>query len=282
MVSLSRFLHSLFSSLHIVYAFTKSDITTILGPVIFYALVSSPAFHYSHMPVLVGWVWIYLLQFCTSNQVVSVFEDNHNKPDRPIPAGLISIQSTQILRWSLFLLCLWSSWYLQVLLPGILMSIAFILYNEMHYDSHWLSKNILNSIGIVSFNTGAAAIAQGNAFSIPDTHICFTSCVNLLLIASTIQVQDFRDVVGDRIQGRATLPAIFPNLSRIITSILISVWSFELSILWRVSGVGATIYVIFGLYISGRIEFQRSQAEDKCTLGLYMVSDLCVYCNYIC
>lgn len=86
-------------------------------------------------------------------------EDAENKPYRPIPAGLITVKATRVLRWSLFPLCLGVSWACGVIYPGISLSLAFIVYNELGLDSYWYTKNFLNAIGIVSWNVGAANIA---------------------------------------------------------------------------------------------------------------------------
>jgi hypothetical protein len=42
---------------------------------------------------------------------------------------------------------------------GISLAIAFIVYNELHLHSHWLTRNACNAWGYASFNAGASAIA---------------------------------------------------------------------------------------------------------------------------
>ncbi|KAJ7577363.1 hypothetical protein C8J56DRAFT_798699 [Mycena floridula] len=222
------------SVVRIAYAFTKSDYKTIIGPVIFYALMSSPRLYLSSLPALAVWVWLYLLQFCAANQMNGAEEDAQNKPYRPIPAGLISIETTRALRWALVPVCLWLSWIFRVIYPGICLSLAFIIYNELGLDSYWYTKNILNAIGIVSWNVGAAKISASGTVRFdslvslglmrgqpgvlfPNPDVWIAPYLSTLLIASTIHVQDFRDEKGDRLQDRVSLRYYMVSLDPILT-----------------------------------------------------------------
>ncbi|KAJ7580537.1 hypothetical protein C8J56DRAFT_1006464 [Mycena floridula] len=248
------------SVVRIAYAFTKSDYKTIIGPVIFYALMSSPRLHLSNIPALVVWVWLHLLQACAANQMNAL--STH-------PCGRISIETTRVLRWALVPVCLWLSWIFKVIYPGISLSLALIIYNELGLDSYWYTKNILNAIGIVSWNVGGAKIAALGT-------IRFNYLVSLRLKrrqpASTIHVQDFRDEKGDRLQGRITFPVVMPEFSRYMTFILIVSWSVGLSIFWRVPITAAVLFIMFGFYLAGRVVVLRSENQDKVSLRYYMVS----------
>jgi 4-hydroxybenzoate polyprenyltransferase len=107
------------------------------------------------------WTWLHLLQFCVSNQSQNPGEDVLNKPWRPIPSGIVSVLNARILRWILLPLCLSLSisMSLEALLQSTSLAIGFIVYNELHLDSHWLMRNACNAWGYASFNAGASAIA---------------------------------------------------------------------------------------------------------------------------
>jgi 4-hydroxybenzoate polyprenyltransferase len=128
---------------------------------IVYGLLAAPRLSLVHLPRLVVWVWLYLLQFCAANQKFSPEEDALNKPYRPIPAGLISVEATVVLRWLLVPVCLGLSFAYDIVYPGLSLTIAFIVYNELGFDSAWYTKNFLNAVGLVSWNIGAAKIAGG-------------------------------------------------------------------------------------------------------------------------
>ncbi|KAJ6481217.1 UbiA prenyltransferase family [Mycena vitilis] len=262
-----------------VFNFTRSDYKTIFFPVIFYGLAATPKILFGRLPLLALWVWLHLLQFCTANQMFSRQEDSINKPYRPIPAGLISVRNTKILRWILVPACLSLSWTCDVLYPGISLAVAFGLYNEFGLDSVFYTKNVLNAIGIVSWNVGAAKIA-GAGFHEPGSIQYIAPYICTFLIATTIHVQDFRDEAGDRQQGRRTFPVLLPALSRQVTFVLMSGWSFGLAAFWARSfaPVPMTIFVLTGTYIGVRVLTQRTEPEDKVTLRFYMVrqSAMCV------
>lgn len=86
-------------------------------------------------------------------------------------------------------------------------------------------------------------------------------------------MQDFRDEAGDRLQGRITFPVVMPVFSRRMTAVLLVVWSVGLAAYWNLDRIIASSYVALGLYIAMRVLQQRTEAEDKVSLRIYMVSD---------
>ncbi|KAJ7446936.1 UbiA prenyltransferase family-domain-containing protein [Mycena galericulata] len=260
--------------LHISYAFTRSDFKTVVFPVLCYGLMASPSVEFRRIPLLILWIWIHLLQFTAANQMLSHDEDALNKPYRPIPAGLITTEQTRVLRWVLVPICLFISVTSDVFYPGLSLAVAFIAYNELGLDNHWFTKNLLNAIGLVSWNIGAANISSGGqAFKNEECWVA--PYFSAALIISTIHIQDFRDVVGDRKAGRTTFPIAMPEYSRWITFILLSSWSLGLSLYWSLGVIKTSIFVLFGVFIGTRILCQRTEFDDKVSLRLFMIW-LCV------
>jgi hypothetical protein len=158
-----------------LYLFTRSDLKTIVLPVVCLPLILIPriinclqiVFAYlsasdtspERMLCAVLWTWLHLLQFCVSNQSLNPEEDTLNKPWRPIPSGVVSVVNARILRWILLPICLSLSISLEAHWQGISLAIAFIVHNELHLHSHWLMRNACNAWGYASFNAGASAIA---------------------------------------------------------------------------------------------------------------------------
>lgn len=221
----------------------------------FYAYMSAkPSLYSLQIPRAALWLWLHLLQFCIANQVLSPEEDALNKPYRPIPSKLISVTAACVLRWSLAPVCLGVSWAYGLLGNGVGLMFAFVLYNELGLDSYWLSKNLLNAVGSVLWNVGAAKIASSGNYSLRLPHICvnllFLNRVGLsnspsthhrawmapyvvaLLVTTTSHIQDFRDEAGDLKQGRLTLPILMPRTSRAVTPVILTSWSFGLVYLW--------------------------------------------------
>lgn len=96
--------------------------------------------------------------------------------------------------------------------------------------------------------------------------------ISTALIASTIHVQDFRDEVGDRNQGRMTFPIAMPEFSRRMTFVLLITWSLALVVYWALPPVVSAAYVLLGLYLATRVMWLRAENADKTSLQIYMVS----------
>lgn len=165
-----------------LYLFTKSDIKTILIPVVrsqrrrlpndvtqpfsqtVFGAVSAPSRDPRSLLLTATWVWLNLLQCDVSNQSTpgSAAEDAANKPWRPIPAGRLTIDAARMLRWALLLICLAVSCAWGATIPGIALAVLFWGYSELGCDSaHWSLKNAFNALGYGAFNLGATCVASG-------------------------------------------------------------------------------------------------------------------------
>lgn len=164
-----------------LFLFTKSDVKTILIPIVShletlvenyvlsgcnqsaFAVLAAPRFPSTRISHILVWVWLHLLQFCVSNQVLSVDEDRENKPWRPLPARRISIRTTRWMRWFLFYTCLLLSFKQDCLIAGTCLTMGIYLNNDMQLDRHWLPRNLCCGLGYWAFNHGATLVACDGA-----------------------------------------------------------------------------------------------------------------------
>ena len=163
---------------HTAFLFTKSDIKTILIPIVCskslayncsqsinpvgqtsFGLIAAKCTSLHTGLLAVAWVWLYLLQFCVSNQSISPDEDALNKPWRPIPSGRITVSDSRWLRWMLLFACLILSFHHNVIGPAVALTLGIWINNELRLDNHWLTRGICNALGYASFNAGATAMA---------------------------------------------------------------------------------------------------------------------------
>ena len=127
-----------------------------------FGTLAAPNPSWNRLPHIMVWLWLFLLQFCISNQSLSVDEDTANKPWRPIPAQRISITSALWLRWMLLPLCLLISIAVYgVIQPALALTVFIVLYNEAKFNVHWIMRNVFNGLLGVSFTFGATHIACG-------------------------------------------------------------------------------------------------------------------------
>ncbi|KAH9017383.1 UbiA prenyltransferase family-domain-containing protein [Lactarius pseudohatsudake] len=253
----------------ILYLFTRSDLKTIVLPVTFFAYLASPSTTPDRMLFAMLWTWLHLLQFCVSNQSLDPEEDSSNKPWRPIPSSLISVDNARNLRWMLLPLCISVSVRLEVYWQGMSLALAFLAHNEFGLHSHLFMRNICNAWGYASFNAGAFAIASGQSTVTTRTMISFA--INSLIIISTIYAQDFRDEVGDKRMGRQTIPILWPKGSRIGIFMVLAAWSICLS--WA-CGLGSFFSVLFcawAIFVGLRFFQKRTAEADQRSYRYYNI-----------
>lgn len=57
-----------------------------------------------------------------------------------------------------------------------------------------------------------------------------------------------------------------------MTFVLLMLWTFTLALFWDIDRLHAVAYTMLGTYLSLRLLNQRTEAEDKVSLQIYMVS----------
>lgn len=258
-------------ALKTLFLFTKSDFKTIIAPVLVIILsLNTPS------PLLilqsVFWTWLHVLQCALANQTLSPEEDALNKPDRPIPSGRISQQDARLLRWLCIIPCLALSFSYGIVVfkASAWLSIFLYIYNELSFNAHWLSRNLLNGAGLACFEIGATLITADD-----NTRLAPAAIKAIILSSSvfvtTIHTQDFKDVLGDKEIGRTTLPLIFPKASRISILVLLPLWSFLLQWLWGTNQIVSYFLVALSIIIGGRFVFKTSVLADQRSFLLYNV-----------
>ena len=103
-----------------------------------------------------------------------------------------------------------------------------------------------------------------------DTRLSILCCVGV--VTTTIHAEDFKDVVGDSLIGRKTLPIIAPAFTRYSFPFLTVGWSILLCMLWRLSLIVTVAYVALGMLVGYRFAIYNSVKEDQKSFYLYCVS----------
>ncbi|KAK0496615.1 hypothetical protein EDD18DRAFT_1074126 [Armillaria luteobubalina] len=253
-----------------LFLFVQSDLKTTFFPVILFAATSSsdPPKIYSIVRASI-WIYLHLLQFCISNQLIGEAEDLKNKPWRPIAARRISRSKARVLRWVLAVVCLFLSYLFSVVRPSFLLTIGILMSNELRFDAHWFGKNVTNALGYYSFQAGACNHGMlGDSIS----EAIFRGA---LIVLTTIHAQDFQDVPGDRIQGRKTLPIVAPTASR-ISMILLLMWSMWLGAISQ-TAVAQSYLILAAIVVGGRFMLFRTVTADHISYILYNVRCLLIY-----
>jgi len=107
-----------------------------------------------------------------------------------------------------------------------------------------------------------------------DNPILLAIAVNGLIILTTIHAQDFYDEIGDRLQGRKTLPIVWPEASRTLMLVMTLTWSLGLLSISPVNYLYATAFFYLGALVGMRFYFQRDIVSDTSSYLYYNVSML--------
>lgn len=141
---------TLSSELYLSYRFIWRDLSTTLIPAGIFTIAAfkqraDSTFKELFFIVLVSLIynWLYIYSFNIANQLEGRLEDRINNPDRPLSAGLVSVQGARI-RWivvtSLFAM---TGCYLGFLKWTLLWITCIVLYNFLGWSRSWFLKNLI-------------------------------------------------------------------------------------------------------------------------------------------
>ena len=218
------------------------------------------------------WTWVTVLQFCLHNQRLgeSIKEDRLNKPWRPLPAGRLAESKVKYVMIATYTATFLSSLYFGGFKQSAMLTILDIWYNDLGASENVILRNTMNASGYLCFLSGALEVAVGSS----DLFQWTTAMKWLVLIGavifSTIHIQDFRDVPGDLLRRRRTMPIILGDgLSRWTVVVGIFFWSWVCPSFWQVGLGGFVLPVIIGGVIVFRILAQRTIKHDRLTYKIW-------------
>ncbi|KAK7941423.1 uncharacterized protein PG986_013810 [Apiospora aurea] len=210
----------IFKSSLLIWQFTESDFATFLGPDTAFGIFGavrggrlssgippSLAEILWRLPLVVVYNWANLLCFNIANQWEprSVEEDRLNKPWRPLPMGNITSQQARHAVLALVPATLWLNYCLGVYAQGTVIHVIIWLYNGLGGSDEPFVREILISAGYAMFNGGSLQIALGREAHINSNGVIWTAVISGVIV-TTMQIQDLKDLAGDRLRQRKTLP----------------------------------------------------------------------------
>ncbi|KAH7435372.1 hypothetical protein KP509_06G062100 [Ceratopteris richardii] len=227
------------------------------------------------------WTWLFIYVFTPANQTQSARnggEDSTNKPSRPIPLKLVTINRAF---WRLGFVCTTFVLYGMYLGSGLLstawVACALILnFIDASLNSlHWLIEPIVMMVGIVVINMVNISIVAPSFINYPT--LIFMAAIAKALGLFGSSIQDHRDVEGDRLSGgRVTLPILLGNMpSRLVTNILLlCCWATlhaSLAYLNRPFNAATSfVILVWCLLLCFRTWTLQSPSEDHKTYSLFV------------
>lgn len=273
--------------LHTLYLFTCNDFLTILIMPLTNTLLSLFAAStlgikipetYPEIVLRIAlslvWCWGTLLGNVIHNQrhPDSILEDCANKPWRPIPSKRITPEQSRNLLFAVYAIMTLFSFQFGGLRSFLWHALWCIWYNEWGGSGSLILRNYLNAAGISCFLLGPLEIVTCNQSGlVVDSPKILPWFVMIgLVIFTTIQVQDFRDKVGDALLGRRTLPLVCGDgYARFITVIWVAFWSFVLPAVWNSGVAGLCLSLSLGGFMLCTLVFDRRVEGDKRAMKIW-------------
>lgn len=233
------------------------------------------------------WNWTNLALFDLANQRLpgSIAEDIINKPDRPIPMGLLSAHSAR--RALLFGIpfAVTASY----LVLGAWIETLFIIsltwmYNDLGGgDDNFVLRNAIISIAYGAYNHGSVKVAGGQQAT-PVFSTLGRTWVGLisLVIFTTMHIQDLKDTAGDEVRGRRSAMLVLGDrFARWTLAVPIAFWSFAcpwfIGLYPRKRSPTSLASVGLGLYISYRVLWLKSKENDATSWKLWAAWLIIIY-----
>jgi 4-hydroxybenzoate polyprenyltransferase len=196
--------------------------------------------------------------FDIANTTTSVEEDKLNKPHRPIPSGLMTVRQAQnrwLVSWCLgpvIMALLYGEWPAFYMTLGQVWVFGFYVWPAYR---HWLTKSTMVTgatfIMLRLLNSILWYIEEWRMSVVPDLIVCVWTI-------TTIHLQDFRDMGGDYITHKATIPLMFSPKGRIKLRQMTAAILFTgnaISLLWVLKRAQYGCALLTGLffYVSSNI-----------------------------
>ncbi len=272
------------------YQFIRNDLTVTIVPT---SLLMGLALFQSEVTLFDGllrfasglvYFSLFIYTFCLSNQLVGLAEDRINKPDRPLPSGLVSKEGARRRYVAATILFLAFAGWLSVLPWALSWVLITVVHNFTAAGKNWFVKScLLMGLGVwVQLAAGWALV---------DDHGISEGLPWIVVVATVVfvgtPIQDLRDVEGDQAIGRKTFPIVFGmGTSRIILAIVFVLLGLgtSLTYLWLIGFSLSLVHLACLLLLLGwngwiahRVLSKRTPKQDDKTYKLFAL----LYCLLI-
>ncbi|KAJ7843120.1 UbiA prenyltransferase family, partial [Mycena olivaceomarginata] len=197
--------------IHVFWDFTWRDWSASLVPGTMYTIAALRSLDSAPKELVIqslmrclAYFLLYIYAFDIANQINGLDEDRINKPDRPLCSGRVSLQGVYSLWYATTAAHLITGTVWGVL-PWTALWVFITIYTSFYGgDKHWVTKNLIFMF------VGSLCLLQsawGLVLPITARQSRWAALLSGVL-GIPASVQDMRDLDGDRIAGRRTLPIV--------------------------------------------------------------------------
>ncbi|ATB32535.1 UbiA family prenyltransferase [Melittangium boletus] len=268
----------------LIWNFIRYDLSTTLVPNLLFLLAAWQSVDSSVLQLAsalsrgAAYFLLYVLTFCLSNQLNGIEEDRINKPDRPLVRGDVSVAGAQARLWGYSLLFCVVGLASGALGWALVWITVTYLHNVVGMARHWFGKDLCMGVGIV------AGLVPAWELVTPMTPTAWTWVLTLAISVFVLApTQDLRDIEGDKLSRRRTLPiALGERATRIFLSVGFVVLAFTTHYLlmdsawerWSVRVCDALLFLLCGT-IALRVVMWRTPRADHQTY-MYFTAWYCM------
>ena len=265
-------------SFEIFWLLTESDVWTfivpdtafgILGALAGPVLTTSKATSFSDVilrtPSVLAWNWLNMIVFDLANQrlPVSIAEDRLNKPWRVGPTGRLTSEQMRMLLLVALPVILAISFSLGAWQESSLLFGLTWMYHDLQGGETIVGRNVIISIAFGLYNGASLRVACGSENTVNETGLHWIVIISAIVL-STMQIQDLKDVVGDHMRNRQTMPLIFGDtVTRWSIAVPVLAWSVFCPLYLGLGVLGSGLPVTMGAYVAFRTLWKRSIQADR-------------------
>lgn len=263
----------IWNEIYLSYQFMRYDLTATIFPATLLLLAvafafSEPRQWFILLSQSIVYFGLYIYIFNLSNQYVGYEEDLINKPDRPLPMGMVTKAGTRVRWYSYSLIFMIFAMLFNVAEWALLWLLVVILHNWLYLSWHWLGKNILMGVG--TFAQLAAAWQMVTPIDV--TGWRWITIISIIIFV-VVSIQDLRDIDGDKKVGRNTMPMVLgEEVSRLYFAVSIFITPFIIYF-FLLSQIELSLFAIIHFAIMAlmcsvmaiRLLRKRSTHDDRVT-----------------
>ncbi|KAE8366425.1 UbiA prenyltransferase family [Aspergillus caelatus] len=196
------------------------------------------------------------------------------KPHRPLPSGMISLESATILYYVLFTLMWVAALYTNTIPCTLTYSVAILIYNEGGLAAVPVVKNVIGAVGLACYCWGTTIILDHGreVHGLKAIAMVMTGAI----FATTGHAQDFRDRSADALMGRKTIPLLLSQpMARWSLAALIAAWTIGLIALWQPPAVASIVFASLALRCFGGYLWSYDEKDDYtsyCWYGFWLLA----------
>ena len=211
-----------------IYLFIRSDLLAVFVPgaltLLASWIVSGASLNVLPLYFLNSLIFSFLFLYtvCLSNQLISIEEDRKNKPWRPLPSNLVTIQGTYSRLVFANILLLLLAYQLNIFYFAVLWQLVTFFTDRMRWHIYLGAKNLV----FMTLGVFALFCSQWQIIQPLDASIYQYAIILSIWSGLAFHIQDMRDQAGDRLIGRKTLPlAIGDGNARIALALFFLIFS---------------------------------------------------------